>query len=107
MGNVLSKQKREQVISLGRLGWPLRRIEEATGVRRETAPCKVTAITAPESISTACSALWARCVLPFFIFATRASSSMGLLHSLFDVRFLRLRSSRAKSSRVGVSMPEA
>jgi len=37
MGNVLSKQKREQVIVLGRLGWPLRRIEEATGVRRETA----------------------------------------------------------------------
>jgi hypothetical protein len=37
MGNVLSKVKREQVIALGRLGWPLRRIEEATGVRRETA----------------------------------------------------------------------
>jgi transposase len=37
MGNVLSKEKREQVIALGRLGWPLRRIEEATGVRRETA----------------------------------------------------------------------
>jgi transposase len=37
MGNVLSKEKREQVIALGRLGWPLRRIEEVTGVRRETA----------------------------------------------------------------------
>jgi len=37
MGNVLSKEKREQVIVLGRLGWSLRRIEEATGVRRETA----------------------------------------------------------------------
>jgi transposase len=37
MGNVLSREKREQVIALGRLGWPLRRIEEATGVRRETA----------------------------------------------------------------------
>jgi hypothetical protein len=37
MGNVLSKVKREQVIALGRLGWSLRRIEEATGVRRETA----------------------------------------------------------------------
>src|ERR1035438_3624955 len=36
MGNVLSKHKREQVIALGRLGWPLRRIEQATGVRRET-----------------------------------------------------------------------
>ena len=37
MGNVLGKEKREQVIALGRLGWSLRRIEEATGVRRETA----------------------------------------------------------------------
>jgi hypothetical protein len=37
MGNVLSKEKREQVIALGRLGWSLRRIEQATGVRRETA----------------------------------------------------------------------
>jgi transposase len=37
MGNVLSREKREQVITLGRLGWSLRRIEEATGVRRETA----------------------------------------------------------------------
>jgi hypothetical protein len=36
MGNVLSPEKR-QVIALGRLGWSLRRIEEATGVRRETA----------------------------------------------------------------------
>ena len=37
MGNVLSKDKREQVLALGRLGWPLRRIEQTTGVRRETA----------------------------------------------------------------------
>src|SRR5271155_4046825 len=37
MGNVLSGEKREQVLALGLLGWPLRRIEEATGVRRETA----------------------------------------------------------------------
>ena len=37
MANVLSKEKREQVLALGRLGWTLRRIEEATGVRRETA----------------------------------------------------------------------
>ena len=36
MGNVLRREKREQVIALGRLGWTLRRIEEATGVRRET-----------------------------------------------------------------------
>jgi transposase len=37
MANVLSNEKREQVLALGRLGWPLRRIEEATGIRRETA----------------------------------------------------------------------
>jgi transposase len=37
MSNVLSEEKKQQVIALGRLGWSLRRIERATGVRRETA----------------------------------------------------------------------
>jgi hypothetical protein len=37
MSHVLSREKREQVIALGRLGWSLRRIEQETGVRRETA----------------------------------------------------------------------
>ena len=37
MSNVLKEEKRQQVLALGRLGWSLRRIEEATGVRRETA----------------------------------------------------------------------
>jgi transposase len=37
MANVLADDKKQQVLALGRLGWPLRRIEEATGVRRETA----------------------------------------------------------------------
>jgi hypothetical protein len=37
MSHVLSREKREQVIALGQLGWSLRRIEQATGVRRETA----------------------------------------------------------------------
>ena len=37
MSNVLSEEKRQQAIALGRLGWPLRRIEQETGVRRETA----------------------------------------------------------------------
>ena len=37
MSNVLSQEKKEQVVALGRLGWSLRRIEETTGVRRETA----------------------------------------------------------------------
>ena len=36
MGNVLDASKQQQVVALGRLGWPLRRIEQATGVRRET-----------------------------------------------------------------------
>ena len=36
MSNVLSDDKKQQVVALGRLGWSLRRIEEATGVRRET-----------------------------------------------------------------------
>ena len=37
MSNVLSDDKRQQIIALGRLGWSLRRIEQAIGVRRETA----------------------------------------------------------------------
>src|SRR6059036_1672562 len=37
MSNVLSDDKRQQVLALGRLGWSLRRIEQATEVRRETA----------------------------------------------------------------------
>ena len=37
MSNVLNEEKRQQVIALGRLGWPLRRIQQETGVRRETA----------------------------------------------------------------------
>jgi len=35
--NVLSEEKKQQVIALGRLGWSLRRIEKAAHVRRETA----------------------------------------------------------------------
>jgi hypothetical protein len=37
VGNVLSEQKKQQVIALGGLRWTLRRIERETGVRRETA----------------------------------------------------------------------
>ena len=36
MSNVLNEEKREQVLALGRLGRPLRRIEQETGIRRET-----------------------------------------------------------------------
>jgi hypothetical protein len=42
MSNVLSEEKRQQVIALGKLGWPLRRIEQATGVRRTEAYLSVT-----------------------------------------------------------------
>jgi hypothetical protein len=37
VSNVLSDEKKQQVIALGRLGWSLRRIQKAVGVRRETA----------------------------------------------------------------------
>ncbi len=37
MTNILGDEKKQQVLALGRLSWTLRRIQEATGVRRETA----------------------------------------------------------------------
>src|SRR5262245_34945707 len=37
MSNVLDQHRQQQIVALGRLGWSLRRIEEATTVRRETA----------------------------------------------------------------------
>lgn len=36
MSNVLTEEKKQQVLALGKLGWTLRRIEQETGVRRET-----------------------------------------------------------------------
>src|SRR3954469_940168 len=47
-----------------------------------SAPCRVTATIAPVSRSIACSALWARCVRPSFIFVTFASGSDGLVQSV-------------------------
>ena len=35
--NVLNEEKKQQVLTLRRLGWSLTKIEEATGIRRETA----------------------------------------------------------------------
>jgi hypothetical protein len=32
----LNEEKKKQVIALGQLGWALRRMEEATVIRRET-----------------------------------------------------------------------
>jgi transposase len=36
MANVLDSEKQQQILALGKLGWTLRRIEQETGVRRET-----------------------------------------------------------------------
>ena len=36
MSNVLNEEKKQQAIALGRLGWSLRQIQKAIGVRRET-----------------------------------------------------------------------
>src|SRR3981081_2913869 len=36
MSNVLDNDKQQQIRALGRLGWTLSRIQEATGIRRET-----------------------------------------------------------------------
>jgi hypothetical protein len=36
VSNVLSEEKKQQVIALGRLGWSLRRIERSAHIRRET-----------------------------------------------------------------------
>jgi len=36
VSNVLSDEKKQQIIALGRLGWTTRRIERETGIRRET-----------------------------------------------------------------------
>src|SRR5919106_223691 len=36
MSNVLEHTTQQQILALGRLGWTLSRIQQATGVRRET-----------------------------------------------------------------------
>jgi hypothetical protein len=36
MSNVLDEEKQQQIRGLGRLGWTLSRIQDATGIRRET-----------------------------------------------------------------------
>ena len=80
----------------------------SVAVSPSEASCTVTDTMAPVSMSTPCSALWAKCVRPSFIFAIFASGSCGDFHSLFDVfLFFRDRSNRASSARVGVSTPDA
>ena len=47
MSNVLDNSTQHQLIALGRLGWSLRRIEHATGIRRETASAYLKAARIP------------------------------------------------------------
>ncbi|MGA2236991.1 MAG: hypothetical protein ABSG23_16105 [Terriglobales bacterium] len=44
MANVLNEEKKQQVLALGRLGWSLRRIQQATRIRRETASAHLKAL---------------------------------------------------------------
>jgi hypothetical protein len=44
MANVLNEEKKQQVLALGRLGWSLRRIQQATRIRRESAYLKAAGI---------------------------------------------------------------
>jgi hypothetical protein len=47
MSNVLGDTTRQQIIALGRLGWTLSRIQQSTGVRRETVSGYLTAAGIP------------------------------------------------------------
>ena len=58
--------------------------------------------------STACSALYAKCVRPSFILAIRLSGSVRLCHCSFETFLsLRPRSNRRRSSSVGFTIPSA
>jgi hypothetical protein len=57
MANVLNEEKKQQVLALGRLGWSLRRIQQATGIRRETAGAYLKA----EGIAVRAPSGWGRC----------------------------------------------
>ena len=83
-------------------------VAPSVAVSPRSAACSVAPTNAPLSTSTACSALCAKCVVPSFIFATRASGSVGDSHSWLDsVLPFRLRSNAANSANVGVGTPEA
>jgi transposase len=57
MANVLNEEKKQQVLALGRLGWSLRRIQQATHVRRETASAYLKAA----GIAVRLPSGWGRC----------------------------------------------
>ena len=73
MANVLSDTKRQQVLALGRLGWPLRRIEDATGVRRETASAYLKAA----GVAIRPPGGWGRRAVPKPANATSTDSAVG------------------------------
>jgi len=41
MANILGDDRKQQILALGRLGWPLRRIEQATRVRAAKQPVRI------------------------------------------------------------------
>jgi hypothetical protein len=82
------------------------RLGDGSAPRRPHRASSRSATTAPDSMSTACSCLWLRCVLPSFIFVICASGRCGFTHSEFEPFFLPLQSMRARSSRVGVGIPD-
>jgi hypothetical protein len=57
MANVLNEEKKQQVLALGWLGWSLRRIQEATKIRRETASAYLKAA----GIAVRLPSGWGRC----------------------------------------------
>ena len=57
MANVLNEEKKQQVLALGRLGWSLRRIQQATAFRRETASAYLKAA----GIAVRLPSGWGRC----------------------------------------------
>ncbi|MGA7359454.1 MAG: IS21 family transposase [Candidatus Sulfotelmatobacter sp.] len=57
MANVLNEEKKQQVLALGRLGWSLRRIQQATKIRRETASAYLKAA----GIAVRLPSGWGRC----------------------------------------------
>jgi hypothetical protein len=78
MSNVLRGDKRQQIIALGRLGWSLRRIEQATGVRRETTGAYLKAA----GISVRPPDRWGREAKPVIEVTTDSGSTTGPIQHL-------------------------
>jgi transposase len=78
MSNVLSDDKRQQIIALGRLGWSLRRIEQVTGVRRETTSAYLKAA----GISVRPPGRWGRAAKPAIEVTTDSESATQVNRAL-------------------------